>query len=516
MSYVLRQSIPILMMLPVLALMFAGAVSPAVLCADDSDPAAGLIAMEQTFVRIIEDVENSVVAIARFKLPLRQEPRIRLNPFRADDRPSRSGDPGFDMVPNQFGAGIVIAGGPRKNERFILTNYHVVKGGPIAGQEDVAGTDRLYVRFADRRGFDASIVAADPRSDLAVLKVDLSVLEATAADIQPMRLGLGDGLKKGQLVLALGNPYAIARDGSASVSWGMISNISRATSHADTAASKTETIHSFGTLLQIDTRLNLGTSGGALVNLQGELVGITTSLAALDGYEKSAGYAIPMTAATRRIIESLVNGYEVEYGFLGVTPEDVSPDQLLKDYSGKFTQYSAATVKVMRNAPAEAAGMADNDLVLAVNGKPVYGRNDLMREIGLLGAGATAHVRGWRERGRRELNLYVNLGKWPVLDDEGIVATNDRHPVWRGVKVDFPTGRAKFMLPDLSYPRSVVVTHVEPDSRADTAELSVGDFITHVNNIPVETPADFYKATKELQDDVRLQLLNDRHVVLRK
>ena len=130
------------------------------------------------------------------------------------------------------------------------------------------------------------------------------------------------------MVLSLGNPYAIARDGSASVSWGMIGNISRRPApvrQRDLGPPEAKTIHQYGTLLQVDTRMELGTSGGALVDLRGKLVGITTSLAALEGYEKSVGFAIPIDSFSRRVIETLCRGYEVEYGFLGLTPLPVLP-----------------------------------------------------------------------------------------------------------------------------------------------------------------------------------------------
>src|SRR5262249_42495116 len=138
-------------------------------------------------------------------------------------------------------------------------------------------------------------------------------------------------VRKGQIVIALGNPYAIARDGSASATWGIVSNISRQAmaegEPTDSEARRNETIHHLGTLIQLDARLDLGTSGGALLNLQGELIGMTTSLAAIVGYEKSAGFAIPFDDSMKRIIESLRQGKEVEYGFLGVTPGEILPGE---------------------------------------------------------------------------------------------------------------------------------------------------------------------------------------------
>ena len=142
-------------------------------------------------------------------------------------------------------------------------------------------------------------------------------------NLQPITFGDAATLKKGQIVIALGNPYAIARDGQPSASWGIISNLQRqAPSPRDGTrpSDGRETLHHFGTLIQTDARLELGTSGGALVNLKGEMIGLTTSLAALSGYERPGGFAIPVDDDFRRALETLKTGRLPDYGFLGVAP----------------------------------------------------------------------------------------------------------------------------------------------------------------------------------------------------
>ncbi|MCA9117741.1 MAG: trypsin-like peptidase domain-containing protein, partial [Planctomycetaceae bacterium] len=290
--------------------------------AQEPDGLAVAAALEQTLTSVIEKAGKSVVSIARMRRDRRPQPLDPFNPFRPDQNDLASPE----FVPNQYGSGVVIAGGAGGNERFVLTGYHVVLDSASTGPVGQQTESRLFVRFADRRGCEAQILAADPRSDLAVLQLDFEQLGLKPAEVPALPLPESTELRKGQLVVALGNPYAVARDGSASASWGMISNLSRRPAAGLQSPvdedQPTETIHQFGTLLQVDTRLNLGTSGGALLNLHGELIGLTTALAALEGYEKSAGYAIPMDAGTRRIIDSLTQGYEVEYGFLGVRPEN--------------------------------------------------------------------------------------------------------------------------------------------------------------------------------------------------
>src|SRR5690606_695179 len=154
--------------------------------------------------------------------------------------------------------------------------------------------------------------------------------------------------------------YAIGRDGSTSASWGMVSNVGRRPAppvgpENDDDTMKQETVHHLGTLLQLDTRLDLGTSGGMVVNLKGEMIGLTSSLAALVGYR-----------------------------YLGLSPRNVTPDEL-RMFSGMFTPASAAmAADVIPGSPAEQAGVERNDIVLAVNGPPVTGRFDLMRDVGLM------------------------------------------------------------------------------------------------------------------------------------
>lgn len=264
-----------------------------------------------------------------------------------------------------------------------------------------------------------------------------------------------------------------------SASWGIISNISRFPAPAESDKSdvpptrkRDTSIHHLGTLLHIDTRLNLGGSGGALLNLRGELIGLTTSLAAIEGYEKSVGFAIPIDANLRRVVESLSKGLEVEYGFLGLQPDDV----LLaaeRDLPPRIKQPTAARVlMVFNDSPAALAGLRRDDVILAVNRKPIFGKDDLLREVGLLGPGVFAEMTVWRAAERRELRAQAELGKWPVSDEETLIATEQRHPEWRGLRVDYPTSRAKYMnWPEQRYPSAVVVTSVAPQSSAADGNL---------------------------------------------
>jgi len=149
------------------------------------------------------------------------------------------------------------------------------------------------------------------QSDLAVLEL---INTSPNTKFTPITFGDAKKLKKGQIVIALGNPYAIARDGQPSASGGIISNLARKIGTKATV--EDQSLHHFGTLIQTDAKLNFGTSGGALLNLKGEMVGLTTSLAATSGYEQAAGYAIPIDKEFLDIVDKHKKGQAVPYGFL--------------------------------------------------------------------------------------------------------------------------------------------------------------------------------------------------------
>ena len=207
-----------------------------------------------------------------------------------------------DAIPESFGSGVVIDA----DRGLVLTMAHVIRN-----------ATKIYVRLPGGRGSWADIHAADPRSDLAVLR-----LLDPPEDLKAVKRGDGSNLRKGQFVVCLANPYAAGfRDGSPSASWGIVSNLHRRASGVTGEIERPgvkPTLHQYGTLIQTDVRLALGCSGGGLFNLDGELIGLTTAQAALAGSEAPGGFAVPLDGPMRRIIDVLARGDEVEYGFLGV------------------------------------------------------------------------------------------------------------------------------------------------------------------------------------------------------
>jgi serine protease Do len=484
-------------------LTFAG-LSAGSLAAQQPDPDAVVEAFEQATTSAVERAAPAVVSIGRL-------PDEKKNPpaFPFPRAPIETPD-----WRELIGTGVILKSPENDDERFVLTNRHVViPPGATRGEP----ASRLVVVLSGRLQVNAEVFAADPRSDLAVLRLDLLSKGIDPADLPAIEFGEAETFRKGRFAVMLGNPYAVARDGSASVSIGTIANISRSPWNGIRRGLGDEelTIHHLGTLWHLDSRTSLGASGAAVIDFKGKLVGLTTSLAAVEGYESSVGYAIPMTAGFRRIVDSLLRGYEVEYGFLGIAPRSF---RRWGPIDGPTGSNGADVVSVAEGSPADLADVRPGDSITSVNGVPVRKDDDLIREIGLPGpdASVTLEIDRRTNSGISKITTEVRLGKWPVYDDTAIIAPKRRHPAWRGLEVDYPTARRRFMT-DLfeRFPRAVGVIRVEQGGPAYLAGLREGLFISQVNDQPVTTPAEFAKAVKDLTGPVRLRLADDTEIILK-
>jgi len=245
------------------------------------------------------------------------------------------------------------------------------------------------------------------------------------------------------------------------------------------------------------------------------LIGLTTALAALAGYEKSAGLAVPIDDSTKRVIESLKQGKEVEYGFLGISPEDVNLRELGEQYEAIARRYGQHTACRVRGEPIEdlpASGhLKDGDVILRVGNRPIHGKYDLMREVGLLGPAARVRLTVWRPLSRAEFDVEIELGKWPAADEEGIVANTPTHDPWRGIVYDYPTARSTVFGRHRRNPegfRSVLITHVAPGSPAAAADLQRNDRILMVDRREVRNPREFAEAVRSKTGKVTLTVLS--------
>jgi serine protease Do len=484
---------------------------------EDVPPAAppGLPVFEQNLIDLIARSEGAVVAIARVLPEDLQADDLPRDPF-GFQAPTGPVDSSF--IPREFGSGVILAREPDDGARYVLTPRHVITGSRqrrAKQPEDV----EYFIKLASRHVVRGVLYNQDEHSDLAVLKLDLESVGLTADKVPMFSFGEAEKLRKGSVVVGLGNPYAIARDGSASASLGLISNISRRTSEGERrpdAGEESVPIFEYGALLHVDLRLQLGTSGAAIVNTEGKLVGLATSLAALRGYESSVGFAIPFDTDVRRIVKSLLDGQEVEYGFLGVMPVDATLSGQ-RERSGQWLPVSSARLYMMApQSPADQAGLKQGDCVLAVNGHPISGSAELMLKVGLLGPGAAVRLDIWRPQRGERLEVEVRLGKWPVYDDTSIIAPHPLHPAWRGFTVDYPTARRRFMptSPLSRYHRAVVVTQVDEGGAASKAGLQVGTMISHVAGQAVQTPGEFAAAVEGKSGRVELMLVDGKRVTV--
>ena len=445
-------------------------------------------ALEQAVIEAVAKAEKSVVAIARVRKETGREA-----PLRADEPPrdlpgpaevTDPTDPKF--VPSEFGSGVVIDA-----KGLIVTNYHVL------GDTNAAD----YFVWLARKPYPARVKGADPWLDLAVLQID-------AEGLTPMPLGNARELKKGQFVIALGNPYAIARDGQPSATWGLISNLSRKapSREIDTRPSdRGETLHHWGTLIQTDARLELGASGGALVNLKGEMVGLTTSLAALAGYEKSGGFAYPVDDTFRTAIDQLKIGRLPEYGFLGVLPG------LLAAEERRAGRLGALVEDVVPATPAAKAKLKVGDVIKTIDGQTVADPVDLIRKVSGLPAEAVVTISyergGSASRPGRRFEVKVPLSKKQMEGGRPVLA-EVTDPGWRGMKVEYATAAPLFRerSRDLDPAGCVGVIEVERDSPAWKAGFRPGDFVSHVGTARVATPREFYDKAGKESGEVKLKL----------
>ncbi len=251
-------------------------------------------------------------------------------------------------------------------------------------------------------------------------------------------------------------------------------------------------------MLQTDTRLNLGCSGGALLNLSGELIGLTTSLAAIHGGDTPGGFALPLDAGMRRILDVLKRGEEVDYGFLGVGFAEQRP----------AVGQGVTVTYVTPGSPAELEGrLQPRDVLLAVNGVPVRESDDLFLQLGTQLAGTRIQLKVLQAGTRTIQSVEVTLGKFYVTGNK-IASSLGKRPFARGLRVDYTTLLVQ-QPPRLSrIPAGVLVVSVQPGTAAAQANLKPGEVITHVNGRPVTTPATFYQALSNLPGPVECQLYN--------
>lgn len=270
-----------------------------------------------------------------------------------------------------LGSGVVVS-----PDGYILTNNHVIET-----------ADEIEIALADGRKSVAKVVGTDPETDLAVVKISLQNLPA-------ITLGHVDQAQVGDVVLAIGNPFGVGQ----TVTMGIISALGR--NHLG--------INTFENFIQTDAAINPGNSGGALIDANGNLLGINTAIYSRSGGSLGIGFAIPVTTV-KTVMESIISTGQVVRGWIGVEPQDITPE--LAESFGLTRKSGAIIAGVLKGGPADKAGMRPGDILLAVEGKPVSDTTDMLNLIAQLTPGNRAKMTVLRKN--QEAMVEVLVGKRP-------------------------------------------------------------------------------------------------------
>jgi serine protease Do len=443
------------------------AFSP-LLWAQTPTPEQLVAAQQQLVIAGIERVGPSVVAIARIRkrddaesFEELYQPGFELLP-RIPTRP--------DFVPHEFGSGVVLD--PRGH---ILTTSHVL-GDPERSH---------YVVWVSGRPFVARAKVVDPWLEVGLLQID-------AEQLQPIRLGNAAPLPLGTFVLGLGNPQGIARDGRASAVFGVLTNRERFApdDRPGQAGLARESLHQYGTLLHCDFRQEQGLSGGALVTLEGEMVGLLTTWAGQARQERPAGLAIPIVPEFVAALETLKEGRTPDYGFLGIAPGLLPLESRQKGARGVVVE------DVVAGTPAARAGLVRGNVITHVGDHEVQSDLELVRHVSAVAAGTVLPLTV-AEAGGKKVRKEVLLSKRPQLSPRSFV-TSTGPPPWRGLRVEYVTALPNFQQAArwVDADGCVGVLAVQPDSPAWQAGLRTGECISHVGEERVSTPAAFKRAVE--------------------
>ncbi len=340
---------------------------------------------------------------------------------------------------------------------IVVTNNHVV-----------AEADEIKVLTQDKREFVAKVLGTDPKSDVAVLK-----LEGDTQGLVPLALGNSSELRLGDVVLAIGNPFGVGQ----TVTMGIVSAKGRANMG----------IVDYEDFIQTDAAINPGNSGGALVNMRGELVGINTAILSRTGGNVGIGFAIPVDMA-RPIVDALKTKGRVSRGWLGVAIQDVDQDIA---HAMKLPGAGGVLIAdVQADSPGKKGGLQRGDVVTHVDGQVVDSPGTFRNRIAA--AGADHSVTLTVQRQGKSMSLPLKLGELPG-EDKGPGAQKHGDGL-EGLSVAPLDANARRQLEIGDEPRNgVVLRRVVPGSAADRAGLKAGDVVLEVNRTPVKSPEEFEK-----------------------
>lgn len=421
------------------------------------------------FTTLVEQASPAVVNIStKQKLPDRrvaagQMPDLEGLPpmfreFFERNMPQQPRSPRGDRQreAQSLGSGFIIS-----SDGYVLTNNHVV-----------ADADEIIVRLSDRSELQAKLVGTDPRTDVALLKVD-------GKNLPTVKLGDSEKLKVGEWVLAIGSPFGFDH----SVTKGIVS-----------AKGRTLPNDTYVPFIQTDVAINPGNSGGPLFNMNGEVVGINSQIFTRSGGFMGLSFAIPIDVAID-VSNQLKKDGKVSRGWLGVVIQEVNKD--LAESFGLDKPAGALVAQVLEDGPAAKSGLQVGDVILSMNGQPIVMSADLPHLVGTLKAGAKAKLEIIRN-GKRQ-NLDVTIGAMP--DDDADIGTGtgadgsaERSSNRLGVSVSDLTAEQK---KSLELKGGVVIKEVQ-DGPAAMIGLRPGDVISHLNNQAIASAKQFTEIAKDL------------------
>ena len=433
-------------------------------------PLPDLAQIEKAFQRIVEQVSPSVVGM--------RVQRRYMATLPGNSETSISGT--FEQLVTVNGAGTII-----DRDGLILTNEHVIQS-----------ASEIEVFFHDGRSLPAAVVAADPRGDLAVLKVE-------RGDLTPARIANWSEVTRGQWTITLGNPYGVGEDGKLSVSIGVISNLDRKLPGLGEVDDRF-----YADMIQTTAAIHPGCSGGPLFNVQGELVGVVTAMHTRAAADEGVGFAIPMTPARQRLIQDLAAGNPVAYGYLGVTVRCARQSE--REAVGVDAGLGAVVQQVDPAGPAGEAELREGDLIVRFEDQVVRGPGSLAELVGQTPPGRTVTVELWRDRQRVIVHALiqrreVNHVSWMRGDAV----------LWRGMRLTDLTPDLRRRMGVDAGAAGVVVIDVVQDSAAERAAVEIGDIIGGVAEAAIHDVATFNAHVRGQQGPVKIRVHSRGELIVR-
>ena len=439
-----------------------------------ASPVATSAALRTSYAEVVNRVSPAVVTIrtesrarAPQQFPFMDDPFFR----RFFGEPST---PVPDRLVRGLGSGVIVTA-----DGYVLTNHHVIDG-----------AQQIEVELQGPRTVTAELVGSDPPSDLAVLKL-------SEGGLSPLPLADSDKVQIGDIVLAIGNPLGIGQ----TVTLGIISAKGRRTGLSD---------GSFEDFLQTDAPINRGNSGGALIDGNGELVGINSQILSPSGGSIGIGFAIPSNMA-RNVLDQIVKHGKVTRGHLGIVVQPVT-----RDIAASLKLSTAQGVIVSQVQPgsaAERAGLKRGDVILALNGDIISDTNSFRNDIAGTPPGRNLTLRIWRDGSEQELR--PTLGEY-VPEERAQRTTEETSPPAEGsdkrlgLAVQPITPALANQLGISSETQGLVVMEVDPVGPAAAAGIQRGDVIEQVNQQPVSSVADLRSAIERAGRNPLLLLVNHR------